>query len=157
MIGHPASGRRFWPSESDGPPPRRVPDLPHHRRRPCRPLPPRRDRGPLGHHRAVLRRTHALGLDELGYLSLPGEAASARLQVVSRRYLTTSIVLTINRGVAGWGEILGDTTVAAAMLDRLLHRSVVLNLDGGFYRLRDHHARNEALRSTATGTRRPLP
>lgn len=97
-----------------------------------------------------------LVIDELGYLPLPGEAASALFQVVSQRYLKTSIILTTNRGVAGWGEVLGDTTVAAAMLDRLLHRSVVLNLDGESYRLRDHHARNDALRSTATGTRRPL-
>jgi len=97
-----------------------------------------------------------LVIDELGYLPLPGEAASALFQVVSQRYLKTSIVLTTNRGVASWGEILGDTTVAAAMLDRLLHRSVVLNLDGDSYRLRDHHAKNEALRAAATGTRRPL-
>lgn len=97
-----------------------------------------------------------LVIDELGYLPLPGEAASALFQVVSQRYLKTSIVLTTNRGVAGWGEVLGDTTVAAAMLDRLLHRSVVLNLDGDSYRLRDHHAKNEALRQTTTGTRRPL-
>jgi hypothetical protein len=56
-----------------------------------------------------------------------------------------------------WGEILGDTTVAAAMLDRLLHCSVVLNLDGDSYRLRDHHARNDTLRRATTGnTRRPL-
>ena len=97
-----------------------------------------------------------LVIDELGYLPLPGEAASALFQVVSQRYLKTSIVLTTNRGVASWGEVLGDTTVAAAMLDRLLHRSVVLNLDGDSYRLRDHHAKNEALRHAATGTRRPL-
>ncbi|WP_220454134.1 IS21-like element helper ATPase IstB [Nocardioides immobilis] len=97
-----------------------------------------------------------LVIDELGYLPLPGEAASALFQVVSQRYLKTSIVLTTNRGVAGWGEVLGDTTVAAAMLDRLLHRSVVFNLDGESYRLRDHHAKNDALRQTATGTRRPL-
>ena len=97
-----------------------------------------------------------LVIDELGYLPLPGEAASALFQVVSQRYLKTSIVLTTNRGVASWGEVLGDTTVAAAMLDRLLHRSVVLNLDGDSYRLRNHHAKNEALRQTATGTRRPL-
>lgn len=97
-----------------------------------------------------------LVIDELGYLPLPGEAASALFQVVSQRYLKTSIVLTTNRGVASWGEVLGDTTVAAAMLDRLLHRSVVLNLDGDSYRLRDHHAKNEALRATTTGTRRPL-
>lgn len=97
-----------------------------------------------------------LVIDELGYLPLPGEAASALFQVVSQRYLKTSIVLTTNRGVASWGEVLGDTTVAAAMLDRLLHRSVVLNLDGDSYRLRDHHARNDTLRQALTGTRRPL-
>lgn len=97
-----------------------------------------------------------LAIDELGYLPLPAEAASALFQVVSQRYLKTSIVLTTNRGVGSWGEILGDSTVAAAMLDRLLHRSVVINLDGDSYRLRDHHARNEQLRRTTTGTRQPL-
>ncbi len=97
-----------------------------------------------------------LVIDELGYLPLPAEAASALFQVVSQRYLKTSIVLTSNRGVGAWGDILGDTTVAAAMLDRLLHRSVVLNLDGDSYRLRDHHARTDTLRRTTTGTRQPL-
>ena len=97
-----------------------------------------------------------LVIDELGYLPLPGEAASALFQVVAQRYLKTSIVMTTNRGVGEWGEVLGDTTVAAAMLDRLLHRSVVLNLDGDSYRLRDHHARSENLRKATTGTRQPL-
>ncbi len=97
-----------------------------------------------------------LVIDELGYLPLPAEAASALFQVVSQRYLKTSIILTTNRGVAGWGEVLGDTTVAAAMLDRLLHRSVVLNLDGDSYRLRAHHAATDTLRRTTTGNRRPL-
>lgn len=76
----------------------------------------------------------------IGYLPLPAEAASALFQVVAQRYLKTGIVITTNRSVAEWGEVLGDTTVAAAMLDRLLHRSVVLELDGDSYRLRDHHA-----------------
>jgi DNA replication protein DnaC len=97
-----------------------------------------------------------LVIDELGYLPLPAEAASALFQVISQRYLKTSIVLTSNRGVGAWGEILGDTTVAAALLDRLLHRSVVLTLDGDSYRLRDHHARNDTLRAATTGTRQPL-
>ena len=65
-------------------------------------------------------------------------------------------MLTTSRGAPSWGEVLGDSTVAAAMLDRLLHRSVVLNLDGDGYRLRDLHARTDTLRRTATGTRRPL-
>jgi len=97
-----------------------------------------------------------LVIDELGYLPLPAEAASALFQVISQRYLRTSVILTSNRGVGSWGEILGDTTVAAALLDRLLHRSVVLTLDGDSYRLRDHHARADTLRATTTGTRQPL-
>jgi DNA replication protein DnaC len=79
-----------------------------------------------------------LAIDELGYLPLPNEAASALFQVVSQRYLKSSIVLTTNRPVGSWGEILGDTTVAAALLDRL----------------RDHHAAAETLRRATTATSR---
>jgi DNA replication protein DnaC len=68
-----------------------------------------------------------LVIDQLGYLPLHGEAAAALFQVVSQRYLKSSIVMTTNRGVGFRGEVLGDNTVAAAMLDRLLLRSVVLN------------------------------
>jgi DNA replication protein DnaC len=78
-------------------------------------------------------------------LPLPEEAASALFQVVCQRYQKTSIILTTNRGVASWGEVLGDTTVAA-MLDRLLHRSVVVNLDGESYRLRGHQAKADRTR-----------
>ncbi len=85
-------------------------------------------------------------IDELGYLPLPGEAASALFQVINQRYLKTSIVITTNR------PVLGDTTVAAAMLDRLLHRSVVITLDGASYRLRNHHAAADELRRITTGT-----
>ncbi|TFD05131.1 AAA family ATPase [Cryobacterium sinapicolor] len=93
-----------------------------------------------------------LVIDELGYLPLPAEAASALFQVINQRYLKTSIVITTNRRVGAWGEILGDTTVAAAMLDRLLHRSVVVTLDGGSYRLRNHAAQSNELRRVTTGT-----
>jgi DNA replication protein DnaC len=84
-------------------------------------------------------------VDELGYLPMPAEDASALFQVISRRYLKGSIILTTNRGVASWGDIFDDTTVAAAMLDRLLHRSVVVNIDGDSYRMRQHQARNQKL------------
>src|SRR5438270_7807267 len=57
-------------------------------------------------------------IDELGYLPLPGEAAAALFQVVSRRYLKGSIALTTNRGIASWGEIFDDPVVAVALLDR---------------------------------------
>jgi DNA replication protein DnaC len=97
-----------------------------------------------------------LVIDELGYLPLPAEAASALFQVVNQRYMKTSIVITTNRGIGGWGETLGDATVAAAMLDRLLHRSVVLNLDGESYRLRDHQARSDTIRQAVNHTDDPL-
>jgi DNA replication protein DnaC len=85
-------------------------------------------------------------IDELGYLPMPAEDASALFQVITRRYLKGSIILTTNRGVASWGDIFSDTTIAAAMLDRLLHRSVVFNIDGDSYRLRAHQARNQQFR-----------
>jgi DNA replication protein DnaC len=45
-----------------------------------------------------------------------------------------------------WGKIFDDPMVAAAMLDRLLHKSVVFNIDGDSYRMRAHRARSERLR-----------
>ncbi len=86
-------------------------------------------------------------VDEVGYLPMPAEAAAALFQVISQRYLKGSIVLTTNLGIASWGKVFADDQmVAAAMLDRLLHRSVVLNIDGDSYRMRSHRARAEATR-----------
>lgn len=94
-----------------------------------------------------------LVIDELGYLPLPAEAASALFQVVNQRYLKSSIIMTTNRSITEWGQVLGDTTVAAALLDRLLHRSVVIDITGDSYRLRDHQARTDNIRrALRTGT-----
>jgi DNA replication protein DnaC len=92
-------------------------------------------------------------IDELGYLPMPGEAASHLFQVVSRRYEHGSIVLTTNRGIADWGAIFDDTTVAAAILDRLLHHASVLSITGDSYRMRRHRDAIQALRPALT-TRR---
>jgi DNA replication protein DnaC len=86
-------------------------------------------------------------VDEVGYLPMPAEAASALFQVVSQRYLKGSIVLTTNLGIASFGKAFNDDQmVAAAMLDRLLHRSVVVAINGDSYRMRSHRARAEAAR-----------
>ena len=84
-----------------------------------------------------------LVIDEVGYLPLQSEAAAALFQVITQRYLKSSIVMTTNLGVGSWGKIFDDPMVAAAMLDRLLHRSVVFNIDGESYRMRSHRARTE--------------
>jgi DNA replication protein DnaC len=93
-------------------------------------------------------------VDELGHLPLASEAAAALFQVISRRYLRGSIVLTTNRGIATWGQIFDDPVVAAAMLDRLLHRSTVLNIEGESYRMRAHRERVEQLRKGLTAAGR---
>ncbi len=85
-------------------------------------------------------------IDEVGYLPLASEAAAALFQVITQRYLKASTVLTTNLGIASWGQIFDDPTVAVAMLDRLLHRSVVFNIDGESYRMRAHRARADNLR-----------
>jgi DNA replication protein DnaC len=85
-------------------------------------------------------------IDELGYLPLGNEAAAVLFQVISRRYLKGSIVLTTNRGIASWGQIFDDPVVAAAMLDRLLHRSTVLTIEGESYRMRAHRERVDQVR-----------
>jgi DNA replication protein DnaC len=87
-----------------------------------------------------------LVIDEVGYLPLANEAAASLFQVITTRYLKSSTVLTTNLGIASWGKIFDDPMVAAAMLDRLLHRSVVFNIDGDSYRMRTHRARSENLR-----------
>jgi DNA replication protein DnaC len=90
-------------------------------------------------------------IDELGYLPLASEAAASLFQVVSQRYLKGSIILTTNRGVGpAWAEIFQDPMVAAAMLDRLLHRAAVLQIEGESFRMRAHRAHVERLRKGLT-------
>ncbi len=84
-------------------------------------------------------------IEEVGYLPLAAEAAAALFQVISHRYQRGSIVLTTNLAVGTWGQIFDDAMVAAAMLDRLLHRSIVFNITGDSYRLREHQARTNQL------------
>ena len=52
-------------------------------------------------------------------------------------YERGSIILTSNKGFGEWGELLGDTVIASAVLDRLLHHRHVLNIRGESYRLRE--------------------
>ncbi|BCI51736.1 ATPase AAA [Mycolicibacterium litorale] len=157
LIGPPGTGENP-PQRRGGPSSRlcRLPHVLHHRRGSGRPLPPGRDQRQVGHHYALLRRPDTAGDRRTRLSTITGRGRLGVVQVVSQRYLKTSVVITTNRGVGAWGEILGDTTVAAAMLDRLLHRSVVTTLDTESYRLRDHHAAAETLRRTTTGNRQQL-
>jgi DNA replication protein DnaC len=84
-----------------------------------------------------LAKPKLLIVDELGYLPLEKNAAHLFFQLVSLRYGRGAMMLTTNRSVGEWGEIFGDTVLATAILDRLLHHSHVLTIRGESYRLRE--------------------
>jgi len=77
-------------------------------------------------------------IDEVGFEPMTRQEASLFFRLVSYRYQRGSILITTNKGIKDWPEILaGDEVLATAILDRLLHRSHVLDIKGRSYRLRD--------------------
>ena len=74
---------------------------------------------------------HVLVIDEVGYLSLRQNAANVLYHVVNRRYLKRKpILFTTNKPLPDWGNVLHDPDLAAAILDRVLHRGRLVILDG---------------------------
>lgn len=91
----------------------------------------------LTHRLRTLCKPKLLILDEMGYFPLDRLAAQFLFQLVSRRYLKGSIILTSNKSYGEWGDIFADQVLATAILDRLLHHSTTINIRGHSYRLRD--------------------
>ena len=79
-----------------------------------------------------------LVLDELGYLPVDQRGADLLFQVLSQRYERGSIILTSNKAFKQWPSIFnGDSTVTSAVLDRLLHHSETIVIEGSSYRMKD--------------------
>ncbi|WMT43664.1 MAG: ATP-binding protein [Cuniculiplasma divulgatum] len=76
-------------------------------------------------------------VDEIGYLPLTREESNLFFQFVSSRYEKRSTIYTSNKSFSEWGEILGDSVMASAVLDRILHHCTVINIKGESYRLKD--------------------
>jgi DNA replication protein DnaC len=84
-----------------------------------------------------LGRYPLLVIDEVGYIPFEPEAANLFFQLVSSRYERASLIVTSNKPFGRWGEVFGDDTVAAAMIDRLVHHADVIALKGDSYRLKN--------------------
>ncbi|MFN8622419.1 MAG: IS21-like element helper ATPase IstB [Chloroflexota bacterium] len=84
-----------------------------------------------------LARYPLLVIDEVGYIPFEADAANLFFQLVSSRYERASVIVTSNKPFGRWGEVFGDATVAAAMIDRLVHHAEVVSLKGDSYRLKD--------------------
>jgi DNA replication protein DnaC len=74
-------------------------------------------------------RASLLIIDEIGYLPIGNGGANLFFQLVNARYEKGAMILTSNRGFAEWGDLFGDPVVATALLDRLLHHAVVVQIE----------------------------
>lgn len=92
--------------------------------------------GSLNEKLAFFSKPKLLIVDELGYLTFEKRTAHLLFQLVARRYERGSLLITSNLGVTQWGEMFSDEVTAAALLDRLLHHSHILNIKGDSYRLK---------------------
>ncbi|MBD2872990.1 IS21-like element helper ATPase IstB [Paenibacillus arenilitoris] len=85
----------------------------------------------------ALSKPSLLIIDEIGYRKMEEPAAHFFFQIVSERYESGSIILTSNKSYGSWGDIFGDSVLATAILDRLLHHSTTVNIKGESYRVKE--------------------
>jgi DNA replication protein DnaC len=92
-----------------------------------------------------------LGVDEVGYLAYDTRYADLLFEVITRRYqLRRPLVLTTNKAFGEWNQVFPNATCVVALVDRLVHRSEILSINGESYRLKE--ARERAARRA---TQRP--
>jgi len=78
----------------------------------------------------TLNRCNLLIIDEVGYLNYDVSASSLLFQVVGNRYEKASTLYTTNLEFARWAQFIGDDTLASAIVDRIAHHAVILNMNG---------------------------
>ena len=104
-----------------------------------------------GHERIMNRylKPDLLIIDDFGMKQLPKRSGEFLFEIVMRRYETRSTMMTTNRPVEDWGKLLGDVPTATAILDRFLHHSEIINVNGDSYRLKDRQPKTDSKRAKA--------
>lgn len=82
-----------------------------------------------------------LVIDEVGYLASSSEHADLLFEIVTRRYQEKSIVLTTNKGFREWNEVFPSSTSVVTLVDRLTHKSEIVEIDGESYRRKEAEER----------------
>jgi DNA replication protein DnaC len=83
-----------------------------------------------------------LAIDEIGYMNYDARYADLLFEVVTRRYQERPIVLTTNKAFTDWNEVFPNATCVVTLVDRLLHKAEIVELDGKSYRLKEAEERN---------------
>ena len=115
----------------------RLPGALHHGRRLIATLTRAGTEGRLDEKLKLYTVPRLLIVDEIGYLPIDRDGANLFFQLVSRRYERGPLILTSNQSFGSWGEVFGDRVIATAILDRILHHAITLNIRGQSYRLKD--------------------
>jgi DNA replication protein DnaC len=76
-------------------------------------------------------------IDEIGYTPIEKREANFFFNLISETYEKASIIVTSNKSFDSWAEMMGDSVMTTALLDRLLHHAQVFNLDGESYRIKN--------------------
>jgi len=96
-------------------------------------------------------------VDEVGYLSYDNRYADLFFEVVTRRYEERSVVLTTNKPFAEWAEVFPNAACVVTLVDRLVHRAEIIQIQGDSYRLKEakeRAARKRKARSSRRTTRK---
>jgi DNA replication protein DnaC len=83
-----------------------------------------------------MKDSHMIILDDLMFMALTKQEANSFFHFINEVYETTSIVLTSNKAPQEWGQLIGDEIIAAAILDRIVHKSEIIQLNGDSYRVK---------------------
>lgn len=99
-------------------------------------------------------RPHVLVVDEVGYLSYDNRHADLLFEVVTRRYTDKPTIITTNKSFADWNDVFPNAACVVTLVDRLVHRSEIVEIKGESYRLKEakeraaKRAKDRAARST---------
>ena len=102
---------------------------------------------------ALRRRLHhyaspdLLVIDEIGYLSYSNRHADLLFELVSRRYESKSTMVTTNKAFADWNTVFPNAACVVSLIDRLVHHSEVIPIEGESYRLKEALERAEQAES----------
>ena len=83
-----------------------------------------------------LKKAQLVIVDEIGYTPITRNQANRFLGFVSDAYESSSMILTTNKEITQWEELMGDQVLTTAMLDRILHHARCYSLRGESYRLK---------------------
>ena len=99
-------------------------------------------------------------IDEVGYLSYSNRHADMLFELISRRYLHKSTIVTTNRRFAEWGEVFPNAACVVSLVDRLMHRAEVVRIDAESYRQKEadeRQAQRQADRAAKAAARSRKP